>query len=248
MILSPYNAPTRVVDGRVVCEPRRKKVILMAFSWTAGAVQAFQASPDYEIWWLNHGYCMSLAWDDDKRLRADRWFELHPVRVQPQNDLTWLHVCPVPIYVLDMNDPVPGGYSPTAVQFPREACENLVGMREPFWACTFSYQIALAILEGFEEIMLVGFDFATPREWLFERPNVLFWAGFAAGRGIKLTWPQESTIFSHPYAYGYDYEPEIDWCKRGVDWLTTSWGYVETPEAKAKRLEREHKIQEAIIR
>jgi hypothetical protein len=157
-------------------------------------------------------------------------------------------MCPVPIYVLDLNDPHPRGYSPNAVQFPRADCERMFLTAKPFWACTFSYQIALAILEGFEEIALLGFDFATPREWMFERPNVLFWAGFAAGVGVKLTWPTESSLFLHPYAYGYDYEQELAWCKEGVAWWTKMWGYELTPYAKAYYDEQERQIQEAIAR
>lgn len=248
MILSPYNAPTSVVDGRVVCDPPRKKVVIVAFSDTITALRQFQQLPDWEIWWLNHGYVLNLAYDEEQRLRSDRWFELHPVRVQPTNDLMWMHICPVPIYVLDLNDPHPQGYSPNAVQFPRAECEKLFPMARSFWACTFSYQIALAILEGFEEIALVGFDFGTSREWLFERPNTLFWAGLAAGRGIKLTWPKESTLFEHPFAYGYDYEQEVAWCKEGVARWTKAWGYELTQWATTYYEDEERRIQEAIAK
>lgn len=251
MILSPYNAPTRVLDARVVCDPPRKKVVIIGFSDTAMAVKAFQRDPTWEIWGLNHGYALSLFWDEWHRFRADRWFEMHPIRVQPVNDLSWMHTCPIPIYVLDQRDPHPEGYSPNTVTYPREACEHVlpVPFANPgYWACTFAYQIALAIVEGFEEIALVGLDFASPREWLFERSNTLFWAGVAAGRGIKLSWPRHSTIFEHPYAYGYDYEGEIQWCQRGVDRWTNAWGYELRPDAAEMYRERERQIQEAIAR
>jgi hypothetical protein len=249
LILSPYNAPTRVVNGRVICEPKRKKVAIVAFSQTGIAARDFHNLPDWEIWGLNHGYALKLFWDDEGRFRCDRHWEMHPVRVQPTNDLRWMSVCPIPIYVLDLNDTHPQGYSENAVQFPRAECEALFPMAAPgFWACTFSYQIALAIIEGFEEIALLGFDFATPREWLFERPNVLFWAGYAAGMGIKLTWPKESTLFEHPFAYGYDYEGEIAWCKQGVNWWTQAWGYELTQDGKAFYADQDRRTQEAIAR
>ncbi len=248
MILSPHNAPTRVVDGRVVCDPPRKKVAIVAFSHTAEAVLAFQDNPEWEIWGLNNGYELGYFYDHERRFREDRHFEMHPVSVQPANDLHWLHACPIPIYVLDLNDPVPGGYSPHAVQYPLAEVERALPMPAPYWASTFAYQMALAMLEGFTEIALLGMDFGTPREWLFERSNLLFWAGYAAGRGVRLHWPEESTLFQHGGRYGYDYHQECHWCQLWVESLLQTWGYVETPEARARRLRYEQRVQEAITR
>lgn len=248
LALSPYRGQTRIEQGRVLCEPRRRKVAIVAFSQTAASVHYVRDDPEWEVWGLNNGYEMWLYYDSEGRLRTERWFELHPIAVQPRNDWTWLHTCPVPIYVLDTADPHPLGYSPQAVTFPRAACEAMVHLPAPFWACTFSYQIALAILEGFEEIALFGLDCGTSREWIFERPNVLFWIGYALGKGIRITCPVESTLFRHPYAYGYDYQPEVDWCQQGVDYLMACWGYEMTPRATAREAERARRIQEAIVR
>lgn len=248
MILSPHNAPTRVVEGRVVCDPPRKKVAIVAFSHTAEAVLAFQDNPEWEIWGLNNGYELSYFYDQERRLRCDRWWEMHPVSVQPANDLHWLHACPIPIYVLDIHDPVPGGYSSQAVQFPLADVEATFPMPKPYWAATFAYQVALAMYEGFTDIALLGMDFGTPREWLFERPNLLFWAGYAAGRGVHLYWPAQSTLFRHGGKYGYDYHQECAWCQDGVDRLLHSWGYVETPVAHDRRVAYERRIQEAIAK
>ena len=135
-----------------------------------------------------------------------------------------------------------------AVQYPLAEMERAFPMPAPFWASTFAYQMALAMSEGFTEIALLGMDFGTPREWLFERPNLLFWAGVARGRGIRLIWPGESTLFRHVGRYGYDYQKEVDWCREGVDYLFDAWGYDERPEAKARRLRIEAMIQEAIVK
>ena len=124
----------------------------------------------------------------------------------------------------------------------------MLRLPEPFWASTFGYQVALAILEGFTDIALLGMDFGTPREWLFERPNLLFWAGYAAGRGIRLTWPRESSLFQHGGRYGYSYAEEVAWCQDSVKTLTRAWGYRETPEATARRIAHDQRIQEAIVR
>ena len=248
MILSPHNAPTRVENGRVICDPPRKKVAIVAFSLTADAVYTIQDNPEWEIWGLNNGYELAYFYDHERRFREDRHFELHPVSVQPANDLHWLHACPVPIYVLDIHDPVPGGYSPHAVQYPLAEVEAKFPMPTPYWAATFAYQVALAMYEGFTDIALLGMDFGTPREWLFERPNLLFWAGYAAGRGVRLHWPEESTLFQHGGRYGYAYHAECDWCAKGVEYLLTGWGYQETEAARTRRLRYEQRIHEAIVR
>jgi hypothetical protein len=246
MILSPHRAHLQIVDGRVMSD--RKKVVIAAFASTADTTTLFAEDPTWEIWCLNNGYELPHYYDAEGRFRADRHFEMHPVNVQPANDLNWLHACPVPLYVLDLNDPVPGGYSPNAVQFPLAECERAFPMPSPYWASTFAYQITLAMLEGFTEIALLGMDFGTPREWLFERPNLLYWTGYAAGRGVRIIWPQASTLFQHGARYGYEYQPEVDWCQQGVDYLFNAWGYAERPEAHARRMRREQMIQEAIVR
>lgn len=247
-----------MVNGRVVSD--RKKVAIVAFSYTAEAVYGFQDNPEWEIWGLNNGYELGIYYDlgqareghdghlHEGRFRADRWFEMHPVSVQPANDLHWLHACPIPIYVLDLDDPVPGGYSPHAVKYPLAEVEAAFPMPRPYWAATFAYQVALAMYEGFTDIALLGMDFGTPREWLFERPNVLFWAGNAAGRGVRLHWPEESTLFQHGGRYGYAYHEECDWCAKCVEYLLAGWGYQETEAAHARRLRYEQRVQEAIAK
>ncbi len=244
--MSPVNAPTRVQDGRVVCDQPRKKVAIVAFSKTGKHVRLLQNDPEWEIWGLNNGYELALFYDQQSRFRCDRWWELHPMAVQPRNDLVWMQHCPIPIYVLDLKDRHPQGDMPNAVQYPRAAVEAQFPLPVPYWACTFAYQIAFAILEGFTEIALLGLDFGTPREWIFERPNTLLWVGLAAGKGVSITVPMDSTLLWHPHAYGYDYAEEIAWCKGFIAHMMAQWGYVETPEQIAKQLEADAELAASI--
>lgn len=215
MMLHPNNAPTRIEDGRVVCEPRRPHVCIVGFGQTALAVRQLQDDPSYEIWGLNGGYRIPAMYDDQRRLRVDRWFELHPMSVQPDDDLAWLTGgCPVPVYLLEADARVPNG-----VVFPREATP----VHSMQAACTFTYQIQLALQEGFETIALCGLDFTSPREQLMERANVLFWLGVAYARGVRVVTPDGSTLLEHPHRYGYDYHEESAWCHERVLALFRSW-------------------------
>lgn len=232
--LSAHNAKTSIASaekGRVVCEPKRTGVVIMAFGPTSADVTLFQRDPDWEIWGLNNGYYNATAYDANGVLRADRWFEIHEMHAQPADDLIWMNKCPVPLYVADLAETRKYGAMPNAVQFPRQRLEQEIGIGA-WWACTFAYQIALAIQEGFTKIALLGMEFGSPREWVMERPNVLWWSAYAAGRGVEIIIPTGSTFMQHPYAYGMEYSHEKRWCELRIDNLMEQWGYARTPEGQ----------------
>ena len=154
------------------------------------------------------------------------------MHAQPSDDLIWMNKCPVPLYVADLAKAREYGPMPNAVEFPRERLQQEMGVGA-WWACTFAYQIALAIDEGFTKIALLGMEFGSPREWLMERPNVLWWSAYAAGRGIEVVIPRESTFMEHPHSYGMEYDNEKLWCEMRVDNLMEQWGYARTPEGRA---------------
>ena len=235
--LSAHNAKTSIVnaeEGHVVCEPKRTGVVIMAFGPTSKDVTLFQHDPAWEIWGLNNGYYNATAYDANGVLRADRWFEIHEMHAQPSDDLIWMNKCPVPLYVADLKKAREYGPMLNAVQFPRDRLQREIGIGS-WWACTFAYQIALAMYEGFTKIALLGMEFGSPREWLMERPNVLWWAGYAAGRGIEVIMPKDSTFMEHPYAYGMHYDHEKLWCERRIENLMQQWGYALTAQGKAEQ-------------
>ena len=136
--------------------------------------------------------------------RADAWFELHPHSVQSEHDLAWLAQCQSPCYVLDIDEW--HGLIPHPVRFPL-ARLRAAGFRD-YYTATFCYQIALALLDGFEMIGLYGVElyYGSPRERLVERACVEYWLGVADGRGVEVV--NRSGLSQQPYLYGYDYEKE----------------------------------------
>ena len=81
---------------------------------------------------------------------------------------------------------------PLANVYPMKEIIALVG---DYLACSISYMLALAILEGREKIGLFGCDFYGPEvERLIQRPSVEYLIGFARGRGSAVTVPHSSPL------------------------------------------------------
>ena len=178
--------------GDVQCTPARKKVAIIG----AGDYRKYAPwnDPEWECWGIN----------EIGQPRATRWFELHPMTVQNERELAWLAQCPTACYLLERDPRVPAG-----VRYPLERIMEKTGGRS-YFTCSFAFEIALALLEGFEEIGLWGvdLDLGTQRERLVEKPCVEYWLGLAEGRGVTVTLPPGATLLQRPWLYGYDYEDE----------------------------------------
>jgi len=177
--------------GLVACDHKKAAII--------GAGDYRKYAP-----WEDDSWCW-WAINEIGQRRFDRHFELHPMAAQNARELAWLAECPAPCYVLDLEDCV--GRVKNAVEYP---FHRMLEIGRRYFTCTFAFQVALAIAEGFEEIGLWGvdLDFGTPRERLVEKPCVEYWLGIAEGRGITVTLPTGATLLSRPWVYGYAYEDE----------------------------------------
>lgn len=184
-------------------------------------------------------------WDDDSwcfwaineipQPRFDRHFELHPMAVQSAGELAWLRACEAPCYTLEHEPEIPG-----SVRFPLERVMEATGGVE-FFTCTFAYQIALAVAEGFETIGLFGVDlpWGNWRERVQENACVAYWIGYARGKGIEVVTPFRSSLASHPFRYGYDYHQEKDWVEekgKQLLWLLREKFEGVEPEEKVYRV------------
>lgn len=206
--------------------PRRRKVaIIGAYPSRAGA--PFD-DPAWEVWGCNAMY--GLCTDGKRRFRADRWWEMHPLTVPPQteHELELMRAAPVPLYTFEVEPSIA-----QSVRFPLERLLALPGARD-YFSCTFAYQIAFAVAEGFEEIALYGVELTGGREYLLERPCVEYWVGYAQGRGVRVTIGEESALCWYPYHYGYDYDEEKAFGERQEAELDGNKKYIESVEAMAR--------------
>jgi hypothetical protein len=172
-------------------------------------------SDEWEVWGCNSLWYRTR--DAHDRFRADRWFELHPFSVQTDKEMEAIRDCPVPIYLLPEAQ-----YPKNGVLFPLDWVKQQLHFPFDFFACTFAYQVALAIAEGFKEIGIFGTElmYGTPRERLFELRSLEFWLGLAMGRGIIVHFHPQSRLCRLPYKYGYDYDAEMLWCAQKAEFLS----------------------------
>jgi hypothetical protein len=192
------------------------------------------ADPSLEIWSINDAYSLGLP-------RADRWFDQHPLDhfvyrkmnqkivdprdvppghyVRPEGHIDWLkHFARTnPVYL--QHEP-PDGWPPNAQRFPLERVEAVFG--KDYWACGPSYMLALAVLEGYEDIWITGIHLSTQHEYIEQRPNWEHLLGRVLGVNVTMTvkdgfryydgavrivLPESCPILTHQWKYAYEPRP-----------------------------------------
>ena len=123
--------------------------------------------------------------------RTDAVFQIHlPGRYRNQPSWEWLKTTKATVYMREVDPEVP-----TSVAYPFEEVYELtrnvrqgVKQLEPikFMTSTAPFAIALAILQGRPKIHFYGFGLEQDTEYFDQRDCILFWMGFAAGRGISM--------------------------------------------------------------
>ncbi len=105
--------------------------------------------------------------------------------------------------------------TPAASEYPLQ--EVLKAFPDRYFTNSVSYMLALALLEGCDELGLWGIDMALngdpavpeSNEYARQRPSVEFYLGIACGRGIRVHIPAQSTLLKARRLYGFD-GPEQD--------------------------------------
>jgi hypothetical protein len=170
---------------------------------------------DVEVWALNDCYSfVQRPWD--------RWFEVHaesiwrPMDGPKHDEFLRTGVSPfqetcVPregsrIHMLwgtrYGNRPVPKDEYPLAEPYPFEAIEEAFGRANnkdhPYLTSSIDYMLALAVLEGYDEIRVYGINHATTTEFTHQRPACEYWLGVAMGRGIRVVVPEDCPLLQAP--------------------------------------------------
>ncbi|MFC2076630.1 hypothetical protein ACFLT7_06060 [candidate division KSB1 bacterium] len=189
-----------------------KKVIIVGFAESTRQLTPFHRS-DYEVWGLNELY--QAPWHGKYgQPRWDRWFELHrPGESECSNrnleNFKHLSRLPCPVFMADRMPQVPN-----SVRYPIEAVQDafpdMPNKANRYFTNTISYEIALAIMEGYSEIRVYGVDMAQASEYGVERPSCEWWMGVAYGRGIKLYLPDACDMLKTAYLYGVEDDKRYD--------------------------------------
>lgn len=135
-----------------------------------------------DVWSLGDGWIFQP--------RFTRWFEMHPIECLTDyclpEYLEFLQTCGVPVITRAPTDLIP-----TATPFPFDRAVETFGS---YFESTIGYMLALAILEGYQEIALFGVDMAPGTVYEAHRNSTEYLIGWARGRGIDVFVPQRSFL------------------------------------------------------
>ena len=158
-----------------------KKVCIVGFAHTTRKQTPWDE--DYEFWGCNEGYVQDFP-------KIDRWFQIHPYisfsRADNTNDpnhFKWL--MEEHDFEIYMQEKFP--FIPSAEKYPLDIYSQWYGRR--YFRSSFDYMIAMAIMEGYEEIGIFGFEMASGTEYFHQRSSAEYWIGRAEGMGIKIREP-----------------------------------------------------------
>jgi len=189
----------QLVEGGV---PRtRNKVAIVGFApSTMNEVRHVWDDPDMEIWSINQLY---MAFPEIVP-KTTRWFQIHSRRSYDQtvgrdhSHHEWM-ANQKDQFLIYMQEKQPD--IPMSVKFPKDEILQMFGR---YFTNSISWEIALAIAEGFKEIHIYGVDMATDDEHAFERPSVEYFCGWARGAGINLVIPEKSDLLKSMWLYPYE--------------------------------------------
>lgn len=186
ILVQPAPVPVAPVQGPL-------KVALVGTAPSSRDLAPYD-DPSWKIWACSPGN-MNVC------KRIDCWFELHSNLLWKENEhygrpyLEWLSKQPFPVYMQDQT------LVPRAMVFPWYEMVETFG--RDFFTSSFSWMMALAIVQGATEIALYGIDMASRDEYIRQRPGFYYFKRRAEERGIKVSAPFESDIMQPPALYAY---------------------------------------------
>jgi hypothetical protein len=204
-------------------EPR-KKVALVGFASTTRHLAPYDDS-EWEIWCLNEAH--HAPW----LRRITRWFQIHQEwdfmkggNQSYEGHRKWLlEKHDFPIYMQQEFEQVP-----SCVVYPLdEIVERFLGNVKrgnevnKYFTSSYSYMMAMALLEDFDEIGTWGFEMATDTEFRYQKGSTEFWMGLAAGLGKEVRITPECQLLSGAM-YGWEASRMIN--RQRLEYYVGAWG------------------------
>ena len=178
------------MPARTGATKTKTKIAIVGFTPTRR--EAPWLDPTWRVWGINnlHVYV-------PEHVNADAWFDLHEqslIRQDPQH-VAWLRETCVPVYMWDPQDDFPSSRA-----YPKDEVLKRFGRR--YFTNSISWMVALALLEGVEELAIVGVDMAQDSEYAAQRPSCEWIIGMAEGLGVKVYIPEASDLLKTSVLYG----------------------------------------------
>lgn len=153
--------------------------------------------PEWEIWVLGNQLCRY----EDKRI--DLVFEIHEDLSEQKADYAESVVRRSPKLVVSKAFPIKKDRHTQIEVYPKEEVSKIIGGH---LSSSPAYMLGYAVLKGAEEVAIYGCDMAVAdHEYFKQRPDMYAWIGYCMGKGIKVTLPGETHMFSSTYDEGRDW-------------------------------------------
>lgn len=161
----------------------KKTVAIVGAALTSCSLAPYEEK-DVEIWGLNEEHF--YPW----MKRADRWFQMHKPEKWVPSDFEWMKENPlkIPIYLQFVHPEIP-----MSREYPlKKVVDKYLSNyrrgdgRIKYLTSSFSYMLALALIEGYERVELYGFDMSVDYEYNTQKACAEFWMGIAHDREIYI--------------------------------------------------------------
>lgn len=186
------------IEKRELVIGAKKKICIVGFA--PGRENAPYDDPSFEIWGVNEMYMAPEI------KRIDVLFELHDYKwivegKRHKDHIKWLQNAKIPIMMQQHFEDIP-----CSVPFPRKVLEEKYGA---YFTNTISWEIALALHIGVDEIHIYGVNMATEIEYQSQRPSCEYYIGIAKGMELatgkpKVYVPPESDLLKSFFQYGFE--------------------------------------------
>ena len=216
--------------------PRREKDKVYIVGCAGNKESVPFGDPDAEYWGVNNLYGVPLP-----GAKWDRWFEIHNIWYEPSlgklvrrddkdfrgqtvdDYMKGLASIGCPVYMqqfwpelIPLSTPYPIGEVLKFFAEPNERKSWTLDLQTcRYLTNSITYQIVLAIVEGFKRIEVWAVDMAVGTEYQAQRPSCEFWLGVAAGMGIEVYIPPENDLLKTRFMYGLE-EKKQDAFKKKV--------------------------------
>lgn len=152
----------------------------------------YKRNLDCELWSMNQWY-LYLEHPIHRWFQADKgpWTEHHKSKMQQYRD--------IPIYTLEPHHELPNNRVLDIRQLSQGA--------PPMFGGVIAYMLAMAHLEGWQDIRLAGVDIGVGSTNDHQRESVMFWLGRILEAGRILRVAPGSPLFDEP-VYGHEPQPQ----------------------------------------
>ena len=243
---TPCEAQDATQEAQIIpTVPVKKKKKVAIVGCADSKDEAPFADKSFEIWGVNNLFYHIPRWN--------RWFEIHTITKDANGEFMrrWVYDFrgqPVKQYLADLAKmPVPVMMQKTWPEIPNSRAYPLKEITDAYgryFTNTISYQLALAIYEGYEVIHVYGVDMAVGSEWTHQRASCEYFLGIIKGMGRELYIPPTADLLKTRFMYAFEEKEIDDWMRKVNKMRQSMFGRMQEQQAVVEKGNK--KIQQYI--